>query len=105
MPVSISVGNDALRKRKACGFSTAWQMRAKKEAHAVRRALLGGFRSGSGMESGVYAHFLLVLSQQAEAAGFSQEEQELQSFFVAQLTLAKVRLRRLRPRRMDFMDG
>jgi hypothetical protein len=40
----------------------------------------------------------------AAAAGFSQEEQELQAFLVAQLTLAKVRVSRLRPRRMDFMD-
>jgi hypothetical protein len=41
------------------------------------------------------------LPQQA-AAGFSQEEQELQSF-VAQLTFVKTRERRPRPRRMDFM--
>jgi hypothetical protein len=42
------------------------------------------------------------LPQQA-AAGFSQEEQELQSFLVAQLTFEKTRVRRPRPRRMDFM--
>ena len=42
------------------------------------------------------------LPQQA-AAGFSQEEQELQSFLVAQLTFEKTRVRRPRPRMMDFM--
>lgn len=42
------------------------------------------------------------LPQQA-AAGLSQEEHELQAFLVAQLTFEKTRVKRPRPRRMDFM--
>ena len=76
----------------------------QKKAHAVRRAL-GRGDPNWGEDQWAWApvlQHLPSLPQQA-AAGFSQEEQELQSFLVAQLTFEKTRVKRPRLRRMDFM--